>query len=51
MIVDDEAPCLSDMAYMLSRYADVEIAGAFTMPVARRWRPCKASSPTCFFLT
>ncbi len=30
MVVDDEAPALSEMIYWLSRYGDVEIAGAFT---------------------
>ena len=30
MIVDDEAPALSELIYLLSRYGAVEIAGAFT---------------------
>lgn len=30
IIVDDEKPCLDDLIYMLSSYADVKIAGAFT---------------------
>lgn len=33
MIVDDEPLCLDDTVYMLSRYEDVEIAGAFTKPL------------------
>ncbi len=32
MVVDDEKPCLNDLIYMLSCHADVEIAGAFTLP-------------------
>ncbi len=32
MVVDDEQPCLDDMAYLLSRYDGVEIAGAFARP-------------------
>lgn len=33
MIVDDEPPCLDDTVYLLSRYEDVEIAGAYTKPL------------------
>lgn len=33
MVVDDEPLCLDDTVYLLSRYQDVEIAGACTKPI------------------
>jgi len=33
MVVDDEPFCLDDMVYLLSRFEDVEIAGACTKPL------------------
>jgi DNA-binding LytR/AlgR family response regulator len=48
MIVDDEAPCLSEMVYWLSRYDAVEIAGAFTASAALE--AAQSVRPDVFFL-
>ena len=48
MIVDDEAPALGELIYLLSRYGAVEIAGAFTASASAL---CRAYGLTCFSLT
>lgn len=49
MIVDDEAPCLSEMVYWLSRYGAVEIVGAFTAS-ASALEAAQSARPDVFFL-
>jgi two-component SAPR family response regulator len=49
MIVDDEAPALGELIYLLSRYGDVEIAGAFTAPEAAL-ETAPSLRPDVFFL-
>jgi two-component system LytT family response regulator len=33
IIIDDEVPCVEELAYLLRKYADIEIVGTFTSPV------------------
>ncbi|MBP7892224.1 MAG: response regulator [Firmicutes bacterium] len=49
MIVDDEAPALSELIYLLSRYGAVEIAGAFTAS-ATALEAAQSIRPDVFFL-
>ena len=46
MIVDDEAPALGELIYLLSRYGAVEIAGAFTASASA----VQSIRPDVFFL-
>lgn len=48
-LIDDERPCLDELAWLLKQYPDIEVAGMDTDPVAAR-RFIVASPPDAVFL-